>query len=116
MNISFKSIIAAIAAVFMIAAAVWGTTEYFTPREITKMLIADLQKNQIQIQKQLQFTNRQQRLQDAKNWYDWYQSEVNRLTRECAYDPNNQNKRLQLEQYKQLRNRAKGRWDQLMRQ
>ena len=113
--IGTKQILSAVLILFALVGGVWGMTEYFTPREVTEFMIADVQQNQIQIQKQLQTTDKQQSIQNAKNWYDWYQSEVTRLIGECIRQPNDAVLRSQLEQMTRLRNDAKARWDRLMR-
>jgi hypothetical protein len=107
MKISLKQILAVIAAMLGIVLSVYGMTEYFTPREVAELWISDLQKNQMQIQRQGQISNAQQ-------WYYWYQAEVERLTGECARNPYDENKKLQLEQAKRRRDDAKMRWDRLM--
>ena len=108
MKISMTKILTIIGAVLGIVLSGYGMTEYFTPREVTELWISDLQKNQMQIQRQGQIS-------DAQQWYYWYQAEVERLTGECAREPYNENKRLQLQQVKRMRDEARRRWDNLMR-
>ena len=94
-------------ALFALLGAAWGLQEHFTPREVTELWISDLQKNQMQIQHNLQ-------IQQAQQWFYWYQTEVERLTGECAREPYNQSKKAQLEQAKARRDDAKRKWDALM--
>lgn len=109
MKLTLKQILATIGALFAVVASVYGMTEYFTPREVTELWITDLQKNQIQIQRNIQ-------IQNVQNWYYFYQAEVERLTGEVAREPYNRNKQEQLRQMKQRRDEAKRRWDRLMAQ
>jgi hypothetical protein len=108
MKITIKQILAVIGAMFGIVLSVYGMTEYFTPREVTELWIADLQKNQLMIQRQGQVSNAQQ-------WYYFYQAMVERLTGECARNPQNGSLAAQLRQAKVRRDDAKRRWDELMR-
>jgi hypothetical protein len=107
MKISITKILAVIGAMFGIVLSVYGMTEYFTPREVTELWISDLQKNQMQIQRNIQISNAQQ-------WYYFYQIEVERLTGECAREPWNASKKAQLDQTKAHRDDAKRKWDALM--
>ena len=107
MKITVKQILATIGALLAVVVSVYGMTEYFTPREVAELWVADLQKNQIQIQRNFQ-------IQQAQNWFYFYQAEVERLTGECARAPYDRNRQAQLQQMKARRDEAKRRWDALM--
>jgi hypothetical protein len=59
------------------------------PREVTEMLVAQVQQNQMQIQKNTQQAN-------AQNWLLFWQMQVTQKTGECAANPGNQATRQQL--------------------
>jgi hypothetical protein len=96
MKISLKQIAAGILTVFALFGAVWGINEQYTPREVTEMMVADLQKNQMQIQRNIQ-------VQNAQQWLFYWQMQVNQLTGLVAQYPYDQNKKNQLNEAKRQR-------------
>jgi hypothetical protein len=109
LNNSIKKYVAIIGAVLSVSAGVYGMNEYFTPRETTELFVADLQKGQ-------QLLNKQYQVNDALHWYQYFQLEVERLSVECAKDPNNQNRKAHLNYIKKQRDAAKKRLDKLMQE
>ena len=87
--------------------SVYGMTEYFTPRETTELLVADLQKNQLQIQRNIQ-------VQNAQQWLFYWQMQVNQLTGISARFPYDQNKKNQLNEARRQRDKWQTEVNRLM--
>jgi hypothetical protein len=69
--------------------AAWAFDKRYMPREVTEMLVAQVQQNQMQIQKNTQQAN-------AQNWLLFWQMQVTQKTGECAANPGSQVLRQQL--------------------
>jgi hypothetical protein len=109
MTISAKQILAAVVGLLTIVAAVYGMTEYFTPREVAELWIADLQQNQMQIQRNSQ-------IQNAQNWLLFWQMRVSNLQAACHGRPFDENLKAQLAEAKRQRDIWQQEVNRLMQQ
>lgn len=101
MNNSLKQTVSVLTGVLVLFGLAWGINDRFTPREIHelkaeelkteyKMMISDMQKQMIQIQRNNQLSAAQNQL-----WY--WQSQVENLTRTSAQNPQNRDIRGRLD-------------------
>ena len=109
MTISAKQILAAVFGLLTVVAAVYGMTEYFTPREVAELWIADLQQNQMQIQRNSQ-------IQNAQNWLLFWQMRVSNLQAACSGRPFDENLKAQLAEAKRQRDIWQREVNRLMQQ
>jgi len=88
---TIKQIATVLTALFALLGAAWGLNKQFTPREVTEMMVADVQQNQM-------ILNKTGQRQNALNWLSYWQIKVTRLTGECAVAPNNMFKKNELKE------------------
>jgi hypothetical protein len=86
---TIKQIMTVLSLIGLIVGGVWAVDKRYTPREVTKMQIAQVQQNQLQIQ-------RNSKIQNAQNWLLFWTMKVSALQQECNAQPNNPNKRIEL--------------------
>lgn len=107
MNGKFTKAAAIVLTVSALLGAAWAFDKRYTPREITEMEIAQLQNNQMQIQRNIQ-------IQNAQQWLWFWQMKVEEFTAICSRDPNNQNARIRLNEAKAKRDYWQGQVNRLM--
>ena len=107
MSISIKQLAAVLSLIGMIVGGVWAIDKRYTPREITDIHVADLQKNQMQIQQNIQ-------VQTALNWLQYWQIQVSQLTGLCAVEPWNAQRKQQLLNAKRERDKWQNEVNRLM--
>ena len=104
-----KTVAWGLGAIASLFAAAYAFDARYMPREVTEVkietlksdtekLIADIQTNQLLIQKNA-------RIQNAQQWLWYWQQQVQHLERVCGSQPNNQNARYQLQHAKAQRDR-----------
>lgn len=107
-KISIKQALTVIGCVLGLIAGVWAFDNKYTPREVTDMLVADLQRNQMMIQRNIN-------IQNAQQWLWYWQQQVTNLTGACAQRPNDQRLRQQLDYAITQRNTWQNEVNRLMR-
>jgi hypothetical protein len=96
--------------VLMIASllgAAWAFDKKYMPREVAELLVADLQKNQMQIQQNIQ-------VGQAQQWLFYWQMQVTQLTGACAAAPWDDAKKQQLIKATQERDKWQRQVNRLM--
>lgn len=87
--------------------AVWAFDKRYTPREVVEMEIAQLQNNQMQIQKNIQ-------IQNAQQWLWFWQMKVEEFTGLCSREPYNQDYKARLNEAKSKRDYWQNQVNRLM--
>jgi len=89
MNGKFAKIGGVVLMIASLLGAAYAFDKRYMPREVTEMMVAGIQSNQMILNK----TGQQQ---NALNWLQFWQIKVTRVTGECASDPNNRYKQSEL--------------------
>ncbi len=82
-----------ICTVFALVAGLWAFDNHYTPRAVTENMIAGVQQNQLQIQK----NNEMARL---NQWIMFLNIQIDRMTEECARNPHDAGKAAELHRLK----------------
>ena len=100
-----------VGAIIVLFGAAWGAyaglNTLYTPREVTEMMIAQVQQNQMTLNKQFQ-------IQNAQQWYWYWQMQVELYTGLCAREPYNTNAKQQLNEAKRMRDTWQKKVNKLM--
>ncbi len=107
MNGKFTKIAGVILTTSALIGAVWAFDKKYTPREVTEMMIAQVQQNQMTLNKQFQ-------VQNAQQWYWYWQMQVELYISLCAREPRNTTYRDGLTRAKQNRDTWKSKVYELM--
>jgi hypothetical protein len=107
MNI--KQLILILSLIGTIVGAAWALDKRYMPREVTEIMIAGVQKNQLQIQKN-------SKIQNAQNWLLFWTMRVNSLQQECIQNPNSGRKKVELDEAIRQRNIWQNEVNRLMQQ
>ena len=104
---SIKQLVVILSLIGAIVGAAWALDARYTPREVTNLLIADLQHNQLLIQNNT-------KIQNAQNWLMFWTMKVNTLEQECQAQPSNPTKQIELNNAKRQRDRWQNEVNRLM--
>lgn len=103
----FKTITGIVLTIAALLGAAWAFDKKYTPREVTEMLISQLQQNQMQIQKNIQ-------VQNAQQWLWFWQMKVEEFTGLCNREPQNQDAKIRLSEAVSKRDYWQNQVNQLM--
>ena len=106
---TIKQLSAILGLIGLVVGGSYALDKRYTPREVTKFHIADLQRNQMQIQRNIQ-------IQSAQQWLFYWQTQVNRWTQQCIQYPYNESFKHQLNEAKRQRDIWQRETNRLMQQ